>query len=77
MVLDLALDRADRPHILVLVGALQITAPFLGEWALVGGALWLHALDFVEFTAEVIALNGLVKEHGISLGHGNSGQGGD
>jgi len=64
VVLDLALDWADGPDVLVIIGAFQVAAPFLLDWTLVGSAHGLHALDFVEFTAEVVALDIFIKVHG-------------
>ena len=77
VVLDLALDGTNGPDILVAIGTFQVATPLLLDGALVGGADSLHALDFVEFTTEVVALDILVEEHGTLLGHGDSGQGGD
>lgn len=77
MVLDLALDWADRPHVLVAVRALQVASPFLLDWALVGIADGFHALDFVELAAEIVALDIFIQEHGSLLGKGNCGQSGD
>jgi len=77
MILDLALDWANGPDVLVLVGTFQIATPLLLDGALVDSANRFHALDFVEFTTEVVALDILVEEHGTLLGHGDSGQGGD
>ena len=78
MVLDFALDWADGPDVLVAVGALEVASPLLLDGSLVGSAHGLHALDFVELAAEVVALCLLVKEHSVALlGHGDSGQGGD
>jgi len=77
MVLDLALDGTNGPDVLVAVGTFQVATPLLLDGSLVGGADGLHALDFIEFAAEVVALDILVQEHGSLLGHGDSGQGGD
>ena len=77
MILDLALDGANGPDILVLVGAFQVATPLLLDGSLVDGAHGFHALDFVELAAEILALDILVKHHCTLLGHGDRGQGGD
>ena len=77
MILDLALDWANGPDVLVLVGTFQIATPLLLDGALVDSANRFHALDFVEFAAEILALDILVKHHCTLLGHGDRGQGGD
>lgn len=77
MILDLALDWANGPDVLVLVGTFQIATPLLLDGALVDSANRFHALDFVKFAAEILALDILVKHHCTLLGHGDRSQGGD
>jgi len=77
VVLDFALDGANGPDVLVLVGTFQVATPLLGDGTLVDGADGFHALDFVELAAKILALDILVKHHCTLLGHGDRGQGGD
>ena len=77
MVVDLALDGTNGPDVVVVIGTFQVAAPLLLDWTLVGSANGLHSLDFVELSAEVVALDILIKEHHTFLGKGNGGQGGD
>ena len=62
------LDWSDRPDVCVTIGTLKVTSVFLLDWTLVGSALWLHVLDFVELSTEVVARDTLVKLHVKALG---------
>ena len=57
------LDWSDRPDVCVTIGTLKVTSVFLLDWTFVGSALWLHVLDFIELSAEVVARDIFVKLH--------------
>ena len=57
------LDWSYGPDVCVTISTLKVTSVFLLDWTFIGSAFWLHVLNFIELSAEVVARDIFVKLH--------------